>query len=60
MRQRPHVEAVGYGLVSLKVRVASPNPSGGMLSAPVKKLSTSPIVIPISPPGKSIMIVYYY
>ena len=53
VRQRAHVEAVGYGLTSLNVRVASPKPKGGILSAPVKKLRTSPIVISVWPPTRN-------
>ena len=54
MRHIAHVEAVGYGLVGLKVRVASLlKLRGGMTSAPVKKLSTSPKVIPKFPPTQN-------
>ena len=47
VKQRAHVDAVRYGFTSLNDRVAFPKPKGGILSAPVKKLSTSFIVTPM-------------
>ena len=40
------VDAVGYGLLPLKVRTAEGSPIGGIESAPVKKTRTSFKVTP--------------
>lgn len=52
VRHSPQVEAVGYGLLGLNVRVDDSNPNGGILSAPVKKPRTSDNTMSISPPNE--------